>query len=133
MTVSPALTVSGSAVLARERFADVPTDVDSTAELFAGLASGLADAMDAVAATVEPSGTLGSTLTVSENDADAPAASTGLVHVTFPVPPGAGAVQLHPGGAETAAKVVPAGVACVTAADRASLGPPLITLMLYVS
>lgn len=130
MTVSPALTVSGSDVLARERFADAPTDVISAAELLPALASGVADAIEAAAAMIDPSATLGSTLRVSENDAEAPAASTGFVHVTLPVPPGAGAVQLHPGGDETAANVVPDGVACVTATARASLGPPFVTLML---
>lgn len=117
-------------MLARERFADAPTDVISAAMLFPGVASGVADAIVAVAAIVDPSGTLGRTLTVIENDADAPAASTGFVHVTAPVPPGAGPVQLHPGGAVTAANVVPAGVACDTATVSALLGPPFVTFML---
>jgi len=129
VTVSPAFTVSGSAVVASDRFAEAPTAVAVAAVLFAGIASADAEAIVAEAATDEPSATPGRTFTTSGNEAVAPAASSGLVHVTPPAPPGAGEAQLQPGGAATDAKVVPAGVAVDTDTITASLGPPLMTFM----
>ena len=45
--------------------------------------------------------TLAGTFTTTTMSADAPDARLGSVQVTFPVPPTAGVVQVHPAGANT--------------------------------
>lgn len=83
----------------------------------------------AVAGMLDPSGVPGATVTDSEKTAEDPLARTGAVHVTGPVPPIGGDVQLQPTGDETAANVVPGGVDCVNDTACASLGPAFATLM----
>jgi hypothetical protein len=61
---------------------------------------------DVVADTVEvavivAATTVGATFTTTTMSAEAPAARVGSVQVTFPVPPTAGVVQVHPAGART--------------------------------
>lgn len=125
----PAMTGSGVAMTPIETSAETATAVLSAAESFAPFGSIVADDTMAVAGIIEPSGAAGSTVTESENEAEALLASVGAVHVTGPEPPIGGDVQFHPPGAMTEAKVVPAGVDCDTESDCASLGPLFTTSM----
>src|SRR5258706_356693 len=67
--------------------------------------------LDAVAVLlmVEPLGTLAPTWTTMVKLGVAPAATVGLVKVTMPVPPIAGAVVVQPAGAVAETNVVPVG------------------------
>jgi hypothetical protein len=67
--------------------------------------------------------TLDGTFTTTTMLADAPEAKLGFVHVTFPVEPTAGVVQVHPAGAITDWNVVFGGVAWVRFAVVAATGP----------
>lgn len=93
------------------------------------LGSGTAVAMDEDDVRIEPSGAFAGTSTVSEKTATAPAGIAGFVHVIVPPLPIGGVVQLHPGGGEKAAKVVPVGTCCDIEPIVASLGPALVTVV----
>jgi len=68
--------------------------------LFARLGSEVvADTVDV--AVIVPAAMLGATFTTTMMSETAAAATLGLVHVTFPVPPTAGVVQVQPAGANT--------------------------------
>lgn len=97
------------------------------------LGSGTAAAMDDDDIRIEPSGAFAGTSTVSEKTATAPAGIAGFVHVIVPPLPIGGVVQLHPGGDEKAAKVVPVGTCCDIEPIVASLGPALVTVVPSVS
>jgi hypothetical protein len=59
------------------------------------------------------------------------AASEGAVHEIAPVPPTAGFVQLHPTGGAIDWNVVLGGVAPLSCALAAALGPPFVTDTVY--
>src|SRR6266581_3033675 len=79
-----------------------------------------------------PSGVFDWTWTGSWKVAVLPDATVGLVQVTVPFAPTAGAEQLHPAGAVIDRKTVWAGSGSVIVAEAASSGPALCTVMLYV-
>src|SRR5437867_5212865 len=68
------------------------------------------------------------------NVADAPAAKDAIVQLIVPVAPTAGALHANDGPAVCIAetKVVPVGTTSDSATVAASLGPPLLTLTVYV-
>ena len=54
-------------------------------------------------------------------------------HLIAPVPPVAGAVQLHPDGVERLRKEVPGGVLVCITAIVAGFGPAFVAVMVYVT
>jgi hypothetical protein len=72
------------------------------------------------------------TLTTSEKVAAVPPAKLTLVQTTFPVPPTAGVVQLHPGD-DIDTNVVFAGTASTRVTSSAALGPLLVRTCVKVT
>ena len=79
-------------------------------------------------AVIEATVTVGATLTATRIVTDVLAAKLGSVQVTFPVPPTAGVVQVHPAGADTDANVEFAGTASWKLTPVAAAGPLLVTV-----
>jgi len=127
----PATTGLGLPVLVTDRSADVLTVVIAVAVLLAGFGSKVAEATVAVFAITVPVTTLALTLTTSVN-IELPTANDGLVQLTVPVPPTAGAVQVHPAGVASETNVVPAGRVSARVADTATLGPAFVAVIVYV-
>lgn len=116
-----------------ERSAWALTVVDVIVELLAPFGSAVAEEAVDVDESIEPSAAFAGTSTVSEKTATAPAGIEGLVHVTVPVPPIGGVLQLQPGAGVNAANVVPTGTCCVIEPIVASLGPAFVTVAPSVS
>src|SRR6266852_1789955 len=91
--------VCGSPVFETERSAPALTVVVAIAELFPGTWSVVLLDMVAVLLIVVRSCVFAFTLTTRLKLALAPAANVAMVHVTVPVPPGAGLVQVKAGPA----------------------------------
>src|SRR5687767_7349445 len=87
------------------RSATAATAVVAIPASLPGTGSGVALDAVAVAGIDVPIGTPASTWTVTVRVADAPAASDAVAKSTVPAAPTAGAMTLHPGGAEAATKV----------------------------
>src|SRR5437773_39170 len=79
-----------------------------------------------------PFGVAGSTFTMTVNVTDAPDASAPAVHVTAPVLPTAGVVQVQPLGTVIDTNVVCAGSGSLTVTLAAVDGPPFETVSVYV-
>src|SRR5437879_2257362 len=88
----PAVTVAGP-VLVTPRSAAAINTVVATAELLAGLGSGVALETFAVLVKVVPLASEGSACTVMKMTSAWPAASVGMEQLTVPPPPGAGSPQ----------------------------------------
>jgi hypothetical protein len=86
----------------------------------------VADTEDA--AVIELAVTVEGTFTTTRMFADAPEAKLGSLHVIVPVAPIAGAVQVHPAGAEIDWNVVFVGVTSVNVAPAAAAGPLFLTV-----
>jgi hypothetical protein len=98
--VEPAVTGLGLPLLVTVRSQAMFTLVVTVVLLLAALGSEVvADTVEV--AVIVGATTVGATLTTTIMSADAPAARVGSVQVTFPVPPTAGVVQVHPAGART--------------------------------
>ena len=96
----PAVTGLGLPLLVTVRLQSIFTLVTTEVLLFARVGSNVvADTVEA--AVIVAATTVGATLTTTMMLAVAPAANVGLVQVTFPVPPTAGVVHVHPAGATT--------------------------------
>ncbi|MFZ0320032.1 MAG: hypothetical protein WAL56_12990 [Candidatus Sulfotelmatobacter sp.] len=72
--------------------------------------------------------TVDARFTTTMMSADAPDAKLGSVHVTFPVAPTAGVVQVQPAGADTEANVALVGTASRKLTTAAEDGPLLVTV-----
>jgi hypothetical protein len=79
-------------------------------------------------AVIVPAAIVGATFRTTIMSAAVPDATLGSVQLTVPVAPTAGAVQVHPTGAETDANVVLVGVTSVKLAVVAAAGPLLVTV-----
>jgi hypothetical protein len=99
----------------------------AVAVLLAELGSVVLDAIVAVSTMVVGGPAL--TVTVRMNKAGAPTARLALLHVTTPVPPAAGVVQLQPPGDDSDVNMVLAGMASVSVTLAAVLGPLFCTVM----
>src|SRR6266571_713376 len=115
-----------------DRSASDTTLVFTVSELFEPSGSLVEESTDAELVMVVPSGVFDWTWTGSWKVAVLPDATVGLVQVTVPFAPTAGAEQLHPAGAVIDRKTVWAGSGSVIVAEAASSGPALCTVMLYV-
>src|SRR5438477_254535 len=107
------------------RSASARTVVVVAAELLARFGSTVAELTVAVLEMIVPSGVVGLTWTASVKVAVAPLASDGLVHVTVPVDPTAGVVQVQPAGLDIDWNVVCAGSGSVIVTLAAAFGPAL--------
>jgi hypothetical protein len=109
------------------------TVTELVAVLFPGVGSEVVELMVTDPAITVPPAVPASTLTTSVKVLNAaPAAVVRLtpsVQVTFPVPPTAGLVHVHPVAGVTETKVVFVGVACTHFGTAAEFGPALATTM----
>src|SRR5208282_268422 len=117
--LDPAVTGLGLPLLVTVRSQTVLTLVVTDA--LAVLTEFVADTEEG--AVIEATVTLAGTFNTTTIFAVSPTAKLGSVQVTFPVPPTAGVVQVHPAGASTDWYVVFAGVASVKLAAVAAAGP----------
>src|SRR2546430_17347660 len=122
---------SAGPVFVTERSAPALTVVVVVAELFPGTLSVVPLDIVAVLLIVVPLGVFALTFTTRLKLALAPAANVAIAHVTVPVPPAAGLVQVNAGPliCATDTNVVFAGVASLSEAFWASLGPAFATLI----
>jgi hypothetical protein len=122
----------GAVVLVIER-SDIAaaTVVVAVAELLAALGSGVPELIVAVFVIVEPTGAPELTCTTSVNIADDAAMRVGVVAITVPLPPTAGALTVQPAGAVNDTNVVFAGVTSVSETAVASLGPLFVAVSEY--
>src|SRR5438552_4103210 len=127
----PELTVAGP-VLVIARSAEAATVVLAEPVLLPELESGVVLVAVAELLMAVPAATLAPTWTTIVKLGVAPAATVGLVKVTVPVPPTAGALVAQPAGAEAETKVVPAGTTSERTTPWASLGPLLVRVTVYV-
>jgi hypothetical protein len=127
----PAVTGLGLPLLVTVKSQDCCTLVTTVVLLFARLGSEVVEVTVDVAVIVDAS-TVGATLTTTTMSADVPIARLGLVQVTVPVAPTAGAVQFHPAGAITDWNVVLVGVASTKLTVEAAAGPLFVTVCVYV-
>jgi hypothetical protein len=96
--------------------------------LFALLGSEVVAETEEVAVIV-PIATVEGTFSTTTMSAEVPAARFAVsLHVTVPVAPTAGVVQVHPAGASTDWNVVFTGVASVNATPVAAAGPLFVTV-----
>jgi hypothetical protein len=123
------------AVFATATSAVTPTVVGAVELLLPGVGSAVADETVAVFDNGVPFGVAAEMLTTSVKTADAAAGSDAIVHVTAPVPPDAGAVQMNVGPlvCDSDTNVVFAGVVSVHATVDASDGPLFVTVIVYVT
>jgi flagellar hook assembly protein FlgD len=91
----------------------------------------VADEAVAVLESTVPAGTAAPTATVNVKTA-LPTPNDAFVHEIEPVAPGAGVVQDQPAGDDSETNVVPAGSVSASAAVVALVGPPFVTVMVYV-
>ena len=98
----------------------------TVALLLPGFAS-LAAPIVTVSVITVPPATAAFTLTCNWKFPMLPAATTGLVQVTFPIPPTTGVEQLQPAGNTNAWKVVFAGTVSKYVAVVAAADPVLVT------
>src|SRR6476660_508812 len=130
--LSPGLTGSTASVLVTERSAAALTVVVSVDVLLPAVVSVVLETV-AVLVSVVPFGVDGLTWTTSTNVCGPlPAGSVPRVLLTVPVPPTVGVVLLQPGGAVNETNVVPPGSASASDTVCASLGPALLTTIVYV-
>src|SRR5437764_1377447 len=125
----PARTGSGVSTLDATRSAEALTVVLAEPVLLVGSGSGVELEAVAELLMVVPARTLALTWTMMVKLGAAPAATVGLVKVTVPVPPIAGAVVVQPAGAVAETKVVPAGMVSGSATPWASLGPLFVSVI----
>ena len=125
----PAVTGSGESIFATDKSVDVATVLVVVPVLLLVLGSGTGELAVAEFAMRVPLVVFAFTFTTSVNviDAPTPVVVPNPVAVTFPVPPTAGVVDVHPAGAEKETKVVFAGTASVIEMFDAGDGPPLLT------
>jgi hypothetical protein len=103
------------------------TIVIMPAELFDVSGSVVLELTSAIKVMALPGDVLALTLTTKVNVALAPEARLAFEQLICPVPPTAGVVQLHPGGALNDWNVVFAGTAPWSVGLIAASGPPFIT------
>ncbi len=104
------------------------TVVSAVALSLPGAGSAVVEVTVAVLLSTVPLATPAPTWTVTVKTA-LPTAKVAAEQETVPLAPTAGVVQLHPAGAETDWKVVPAGSGSSITALEASSGPLLLTVM----
>src|SRR6266436_1959637 len=98
----PAATGEGAPELVTSKSTAALTSVLTVVELLAALGSLVAEDADEFAVMVVPSAVAAFTFTVTLMFAAEPAVRLGFVHVTVPVAPTAGVMQVQPAGAITA-------------------------------
>jgi hypothetical protein len=127
----PAATGFGLPLFVTVRSQAVVTVVVTVVLLLAEFGSLVAADTDEFAVIV-PAATDGATFTTTTMSTDAPTAMLGFVQFTFPVPPTAGVVHVHPAGADTPWNVVLTGVASVKLTLVAAAGPLFVIVCVYV-
>jgi hypothetical protein len=125
--VPPAATGLGIPLLVTARSQATTTGVEIVVVLFAVVGS-LVVAVTFEVAEIVPAATVDGTLTTTTMSAEALATRLGSLHVTVPVAPTAGEVQVQPAGAETDSNVVFVGVASVKTTPDDVAGPLLVTV-----
>src|SRR5712691_13472783 len=109
------------------------TVVVAVASLSALVGSNATEFATAVSVIVLCGASVAFTFTTSITAMEFPGARVAAVHVTVPVPPGAGAVQVCAGPAAekpTLLNVVPAGIVSAISTVVAGSGPWLVTTMM---
>ena len=107
------------------------TTADAVAELFEPLESVGELATVAVLLMAVPAVAVGAMVTLSVKLATTLAVSEGMEQLTVPFAPTAGVVHVQPAGALSEAKRSGAGRTSVIVTPEASLGPLLVTTMVY--
>ncbi len=119
-------------LLVTARSAEVLTVAELFALLLPGFESLVDELPDAVFVIVDPLMAFALTLKTSVKVGEAPFASVAIEQLTVPVPPTAGVVHNQPAGDVSETNVVPPGSVSLSVTLSASLGPPFVTLTLYV-
>ena len=109
------------------RSAEVFTVVVAVALLLAGVGSVVEELTVAVLEMTVPLAVVESTFTTMVKLALSPLPIVAFVHVTVPLAPTAGVVQVQPAAALSETKVVCSGSGSVTLTELACEGPPLLT------
>src|SRR5579864_6970432 len=128
---APAAIGLGVPLLVTARSQAEPTPVETVVLLLDELGS-LVVAVTEEFAVIVVGATLAGTFTTTMMSAEALEARLGSLHVTVPVVPTAGVVQVHPAGAITDWNVVFVGVASVKTTLEDAAGPLLVTISVYV-
>lgn len=116
-------------VFVTERSADEATAALVVAVLFAATESGVEAEITAVLLMVLPDAADDAARTTSVNVADVPFTRAAAVHVTVPVAPAAGVVQVKPVPIVIDTNVVPVGRASVNVTAAASDGPLFVVVI----
>ena len=128
----PGATAAGTSVNAGLILATT-TVVLAVALLLPGFGSADGDVTVAVLLITVPAAVAGATVTTRVKT-ELPTGRVPMVEqLIVPLEPTAGLVQVQPAGVTSEAKVVPAGRVSVIAAEAATVGPALDTVMLYVT
>ena len=127
MIVPPAATGLGVPLLVTARSQSTETVVATIVLLLAVFGS-LVEEVIVEVAVIVPAATVGATLTPTMMSAEEPDARLVSVQFTLPVAPTAGYVHAQPGGMDTDAKVVFAGIASVKLTAEAAAGPLFVTV-----
>ena len=118
----------GDAVFVVDKSAAPETVVVAVPVSLPGFGSVVADETVALFVMTVPEATEAPTFTTSVNT-ELPTANEPLLQLIAPVLPTPGLVQLQPLGETSEMKVVPAGSVSVRAAETATLGPALVTVI----
>src|ERR1700685_1256294 len=125
--VPPAATGVGVPLLVTARSQSTETVVATVVLLLAVFGS-LVEEVIVEVAVIVPAATVAATFTPMIMSADAPEARLVSVQFTLPVAPTAGYVHAQPGGTDTEAKVVFAGMASWKITAEAAAGPLFVTV-----